>query len=225
MSLSQQKNRYRVNETGEENMDDWLNTYADMITLLMAFFLVLVSVSKIDMALWEQIKKGLRSEIMKDKKVETPLAEIKHDLDSILVEEREKKLVLIELGEKGIEMQFASSAFYKGGKADINETAEGIINKVILAISNITYYKFMVDVEGHTDNIPIHTARFPSNWELSVARATNIVKHFIKMGVEADRLKAAGYADTKPVVPNTDAEGKDIKENQAKNRRIVIRIN
>jgi chemotaxis protein MotB len=224
MGLSQQKNRYRVNELENTNMDEWLNTYSDMITLLMAFFIVVISVSKVDLALWEQIKKGLRSEIMKDKDVKTPLAEIKHDLDSLLEDERKKEMVAIDLNREGIFMQFSSSTFYAPGKADIGENAQKIIDKVSASLTDITYYDFAIDIEGHTDNVSIHTLRFPSNWELSVARATNIVKYFIEKGIDPDRLKAAGYADTKPIVPHTDEQGKDIPENQAKNRRIVIRI-
>ncbi len=224
MSLAKHNNRFRVNEIQEENMDEWLNTYADMITLLMCFFIVIVSVSKVDVTLWEQIKKGLRSEIMKDKEVKTPLAEIKHDLDSLLEVERKEKLVSIDLNRKGIDMKFASSAFYKPGSADIGIQAQQIIDKVVIAINEITYYKFSIEIEGHTDNVPIHTLRFPSNWELSVARATNIVKYFIKKEIDPERLKAAGYADTKPVAPNKDDDGKAIRENQSKNRRIMIKI-
>ena len=226
MSLkSQSSNRRRVPPTEEDGPgeDDWLSTYGDMITLLMCFFLVLISISKVDVALFEQMKSGLRSEIMEEE-VKTPLAEIKHDLDSLLETERSKKMVSIDLGHDGIVMKFASSVFYQAGKADMGDEAQKIIDKVKSAIINIDYYPFKIDLEGHTDNIPIHTARFPSNWELSVARATNIVKYLIEAGIEPDRLKAAGYADTKPVVPNLDPSGNAIEENQAMNRRIVIRI-
>ncbi len=224
MALNRQKNRNRINETDEPNMDEWMLTYGDMITLLMAFFLVLISISKVDMVLFEQVKKGLRSEIAKDKIVKTPLAEIKRTLDSLLVQEKTEEKVAINLGQKGIVLEFASSTFYKAGKADLNNISMAIIDKVSTAIKIIDYYPFSVDIEGHTDNIPIHTRRFPSNWELSVSRATNIVKHMIEYGVKSDRLKAAGYSDTKPKKPNADQNGIPIPENQALNRRIVIRI-
>jgi chemotaxis protein MotB len=226
MSLKNQKNRYRSNEggEGEGNLDEWLLTYSDMITLLLAFFLLLISVSEVDMALFEQLKSGLRSEIMKEEKVRTPLAEIKHDLDSLLATEREKQLVHIDLGKDGIQMEFASSAFYAPGSADVGEEAQRIIRKVSLAVKKIDYYPFRLEVEGHTDNVPINTPRFPSNWELSSARATNIVKYLIDQSLDPNRLKAAGYADTRPLAPNQDSSGVALKENQAKNRRILMRI-
>ena len=221
MALGQHKNRNRVPDGDEANLDDWMLTYGDMITLLMCFFILLISISEVDLAMFEQIKKGLRS---LDKETKTPLAEIKWDLDSLLVQEIEEEKVSVDLGKKGIEMEFASSTFYNAGSAEINEAAQPIIAKVTKAIKNIDYYNFSIDIEGHTDNIPINTMRFPSNWELSVARATNLVKYLIEQEIDPDRLKAAGYADTKPKVPNVDSTGASIPVNQARNRRIVVRI-
>jgi len=225
MSLKNHPNRYRSDEGAETfGMDDWMVTYADFVTLLMAFFCMLIGAAKFDPSIWESMKTGLRSEISGEQKVKTPLAEIKHDLDSLLAKERGEKLVHIEMGSEGIVMQFSSSAFYQAGSAEVGPQAQGILDRVVLAMKNIDYYPFKIDLEGHTDNVPIHTERFPSNWELSVARATNIVKYMLSKGVKPDRLKAAGYADTKPVLPNQDSLGRDIPVNQAMNRRIVVRI-
>lgn len=221
--LSQHHNRYRVHET-EEPSEDWLMSYADMVTLLMAFFLSMLSISTVDIGLFEQMKQGLRTDIGKEDKVKTPLGEIKHDLDSLLAPERKAGSVTVDMGKDGIVVEFSSSAIYEPGKADMGETAKANIDKVADAIEGIDYYPFKIDIEGHTDNIPIKTLQFPSNWELSVNRATNIVKYFIEKGVSSDRLKAAGYADTKPKAPNADSSGRNIPENQAKNRRIVLKI-
>ena len=221
MALGKHKNRGRVFDSDEASLDDWMLTYADMITLLMCFFLLMLSISTIDLKMFEQIKKGLRS---LDENTKTPLAEIKHDLDSLLINDIEQGKVIVDLGKKGIVMEFASSTFYSAGSADINPLAKPIIDKVTTAIKNIDYYKFDVDIEGHTDNVPINTLRFPSNWELSVARATNLVKFLINEDIDPERLKAAGYADTKPKFPNKDSLGVALPENQALNRRIVVRI-
>lgn len=207
-----------------EVADSWLLTYADAITLLLAFFVVLIAVSHVDIHLWEELKQGLRSEITRDDTVRTPLAEVKQDLDRLLEEESDAGLVNINLGRDGIYMFFESSSFYQSGDATLLPTGQRIVDKVVQALNSIDYYKFNVDVEGHTDNIPINTPRFPSNWELSVSRASNVVKYFIQEGLEPMRLKASGYADTKPILPNQDEFGRNIPENMAQNRRIVIRI-
>ncbi|MEO6097170.1 MAG: OmpA family protein [Fibrobacteria bacterium] len=221
--MSKHHNRHRVPEhEGQE--EDWLMSYADMVTLLMAFFLSMLSVSHIDPVLFEQMKKGLRSDIGKDKDVKTPLGEIKHDLDSLLALERSRGDVTIDLARDGIVLEFSSAAVFDPGKAELGNSARGNMDKVADAMKGIEYYKFAVDIEGHTDNVPIKTLQFPSNWELSVNRATNIVKYLIEKGIPSERLKAAGYADTKPKVPNVDGDGRPIAENQAKNRRIVLKI-
>jgi len=78
---------------------------------------------------------------------------------------------------------------------------------------------------GHTDDAPINTPRFPSNWELSTARATGVVRFLISADVQPERLKAAGYADVRPKFRNRELFGEPIPENRTKNRRISIRLN
>ena len=209
-------------ESREE--DNWLLTYSDMITLLLAFFVVLIAVSYVDITLWEQMKQGLRSEIMQDQTVRTPLAEIKADLDEMLAEEKEEGVVSIDLERDGIIMAFSSASFYDSGSADLMPRGQELVDKVVSALTALEFYRFNVDVEGHTDNVPITTPQFPSNWELSVARASNVIRYMIDEGIDPTLLKASGFAETQPVVPHTDEFGNDIIENRAINRRVVIRI-
>ena len=215
-----------TSDVQEEHHEDqeWLLTYSDMITLLLAFFAMLIAVSYVDLNLWEQMKSGLRSEISKEEDVRTPLAEVKADLDSLLAAEKDQGLVNIVLDRDGIKLSFNSSSFFNSGEAELLPTGQQIVNKVTQAMNALNFYKFNVDVEGHTDNVPINTPVYPSNWELSVARASGVVKYFIEEGIEGERLKASGYAETKPVVPHVDEQGNILIENRALNRRIVIRI-
>jgi chemotaxis protein MotB len=215
-------NRGRLSTQSGE--DAWLLTYSDVITLLLAFFVVLIAVSRVDLNLFEQLKEGLRSEISRTERVETPLAEIKKDLDRLLAEEKERGVVDITLDREGIKIFFFSNYFYNSGEAEMLDRGRAIVDKVRNAIDKIGFYQFNIDIEGHTDDVPISTARFPSNWELSVSRASNVVKYFIDHGIDADRLKASGYADTQPLVPNRDSLGNPIPENREKNRRIELRI-
>ncbi len=212
-------------EEAEEDLE-YLLTYSDMITLLLAFFAILIASSTPDQALWDQMKEGMRSEVTGTEIQKTPLAEIKADLDSILTTEREQGLVNIDLTNKEIVMTFNSSSLYISGGAELLPSGEGIIRKVGDALNGLSFYNFKVDIEGHTDNVPINTLRFPSNWELSVARASEVVKFLVNLGYEPSNLKASGYADTQPLpnAPHTDEFGQDIIENRAKNRRIVLRI-
>jgi chemotaxis protein MotB len=212
-------------EEAEEDLE-YLLTYSDMITLLLAFFVIIIASSTPDQALWEQMAEGLRSEVTGTEIQKTPLAEIKADLDSILTTEREQDLVNIDLTNKEIVMTFNSSSLYISGGAELLPSGESIISKVSDALNGLSFYNFKVDIEGHTDNVPINTLRFPSNWELSVARASEVVKFLVNQGYKPSNLKASGYADTQPLpdAPHTDEFGQDIIENRAKNRRIVLRI-
>jgi chemotaxis protein MotB len=83
---------------------------------------------------------------------------------------------------------------------------------------------YIVEVEGHTDNVPISTAKFPSNWELSSLRAVNVAKLFEAVGVKKSQLSAIAYSDTRPKQPNFDSDGVPIPENQAMNRRVVVHV-
>ena len=136
MGISKHHNRHRVPEH-EGAEEDWLMSYADMVTLLMAFFLSMLSVSHVDPVLFEQMKKGLRSDIGKDKDVKTPLGEIKHDLDSLLEKERQRGEVTIDLARDGIVLEFSSAAVFDPGKAELGNSARANMDKVALVRSTV----------------------------------------------------------------------------------------
>jgi chemotaxis protein MotB len=121
-------------------------------------------------------------------------------------------------------LEIASSAFFGSGSADLSESGRSILRDVAAELKSTQYDGYQIVVEGHTDDIPIATAHFSSNWELSIARAAAVVHFFLDQGIPANRLHAAGYADTRPKVANRDVDGNVIPENQALNRRVVIRL-
>jgi chemotaxis protein MotB len=124
-------------------------------------------------------------------------------------------------------MRFLSNSFYNSGDAKLLPEGKEIVDKIFEIINAVSKEKkanFSLDVEGHTDDNPIATKEFPSNWELSVARASNVVRYLIDRGMEPQRLKASGYADTQPVVSNRNGKGEPIPANQSVNRRVVLRI-
>jgi chemotaxis protein MotB len=131
-------------------------------------------------------------------------------------EEYKKAIGEIRHDALGVRIQLASSALFPAGSADLRPEALGALEKIgaLLKASNRRLI-----VEGHTDDEPIHTARFPTNWELSAGRATKIVRYLSQRhGVDERRLAAVAYADKKPVGPN------DSEANRARNRRIEILI-
>ena len=127
-------------------------------------------------------------------------------------------------GDRITTIEMNSAAFFASGSAVLSEAGKNILSRVVARLHDDAYNDYNVTVEGHTDDSPVASKQFPSNWELSTARASAVVQYFITQGIDPGKLRAAGYADTKPKAPNRDAHGKAIPENQAMNRRVVIKL-
>jgi chemotaxis protein MotB len=206
----------------DEDREEWLITYADAITLLMAFFIMLASFSKVDIATFEKVAAGIAGEIG-HREQETPVDRLKVDMQDIIYGMDAEKIAKISTDEKGVVIELDSSAFFKSGSADLRDEILPVLQRTFQVLMAPGYSNFMVEVEGHTDDDPISTDKFPSNWELSAGRASAVVRYFQTQGMPGRRLEAIGYGDTRPKVPNRDANGVPIPENQAQNRRVVLR--
>jgi chemotaxis protein MotB len=132
--------------------------------------------------------------------------------------------IVAQTGERITTLQISSGAFFGSGYAALSGAGKAILHDVAATLKSGEFAAYRVSIEGHTDDTPIATAQFQSNWELSTARAAAVVRFFLEQGVPARKLTAAGYADTFPIAPNRNADGTVIPENQAKNRRVVIKL-
>ena len=205
--------------------ESWLATYADAITLLMAFFVMLLNFSKIDIPKFEEAAAGIANEIgMGQKEQSSPISIMKFDMQDVVYEMQADEVVEVETDDKGITIELASSAFYKPGSADLRDQALPVLKTMADMFKAPKYKYYNIEIEGHTDDDPISTVRYPSNWELSAGRASGVVRYFISQGIDMERMKAVGYAETQPKLPNRDADGNPIKENQLENRRVIMRI-
>ena len=221
-----QNNRVCESCDFEEPEDEsWLLTYGDAITLVLTFFVLLISVSTIDQSKFDQVMQAIQGHMSGQYSQVSQFDKLKASILEI-AQKKLKDAVEVTKDPLGLTIELASNDLFAVGKADIQKKAQPALAEIAKTISNFgqKYGDYQIEVEGHTDDVPIHNERFPSNWELSTARATNVVKFFIKHGVDKYHLKAAGYADLFPKVPNRDASGKPIPENRAKNRRIVILV-
>jgi chemotaxis protein MotB len=264
--------RKREHEAEKENGERWLLTYSDLITLLMIFFVVLYSMSKVDaqkfQAVAESLNKALgggtpsKMEISsypsgpslmqagtpsarttapgkgKDPNNSTyvdPTASganknpgqgnvdaekmsidaIKAKLDKFAADNGIQSTLVTSIEERGLVVSIQETLLFQSGSAVITAQARAILEKVSTVLAAAPN---LIRVEGHTDNLPIHTAQFPSNWELSVIRATNVVQILQSDGITPDRLSATGYGEYRPISSNdTDAD-------RSKNRRIDLII-
>lgn len=223
-----------------ENHERWLVSYADFITLLFAFFVVMYSVSSVNegkmriaaQSLIEALNPLVQlsaskihiqrndlsgptssRDITLDMQVTRKLYDTVKAIDSIGKTGRAPKMVVTQ-DERGIILSIADSLAFAPGKADLLPEAHEPLLKVAAVLKELSQ---QIRVEGHTDNVPIHTAQFPSNWELSGMRALNIVRFLGEGGhLPPERLSAGGYGEFHPVASNETVEGR------AKNRRVEI---
>ena len=212
-------------DTGSADNEDWLITYADTITLVLTLFVLLFSLSQVDQKKFEKVKESINKELLK-KDDNVSFQQMENKVKGIFQNSGGGGKVLVNMDADGLRIELSSSALYGSGSADIKNEVIPELKELAQLISRmrVTFPNYLVEVEGHTDNNPINTERYPSNWELSTNRATNIVKFFIEQGIPPTKLRAAGYSDSRPKLPNTDRDGNPIYENQAANRRVVIYV-
>jgi len=204
-----------------DHTDDWLMTYADMITLLLCFFAVFLSVSVPKHSKEAELQRpplyiesSATFGAQEDTETTQPLNPHKH----IVVPTSD------QIGDRITAMQMSSSTFFTPGSATLTDEGIKVLTNEVAVLKSPKYREYEITVEGHTDDMPVGNSVFQSNWELSAARASAVVHFFIDNGIAPFKLRAAGYADTYPRVPNRDAHGNPIPENQAKNRRVVIKL-
>lgn len=209
----------------EAEQQEWLITYSDVVTLLLTMFVLLLSIAKFDVVKFEEVKRSIDKDLIKKEKITTSYKSLQKDLIKIFDDYKLNNSVSVQLDPRGIKIMLQNNSLYDLGSAKIKKSMYPVLKKIAEAIKSWKIKDYVIEVQGHTDNIPVTGSnKYESNWELSANRATNVVRYFISLGIPPDRLRAAGYADTHPLVPNTDANGNPISENQAKNRRVEIII-
>jgi chemotaxis protein MotB len=225
----------RRRRTEDQGVDDWLMTYADLITLLLCFFAIFLSVSIPKEEQFEQARQKVMEQFAnpdvvegqfpKPIKSEAPKSNNPFDaMPSIIDMHEGMKNMDIHQGDRITTIDMNSAPLFKLGAAELSSDGTNMLNSVLQLVQSEKYRDYTVTVEGHTDDNPISTPQFPSNWELSTARAAAVVRYMIGNGVKSDRLRASGFADISPKVPNRDKFGRPIPENQAQNRRVVVKL-
>lgn len=198
--------------------ESWLLSYADLITNLMLFFVVLLSAANISKSKMQQIAKGISG-------AESPasLEAIQDDIDKKIEEMKLGDQVQSTLSNEGLEVSLNSGLVFDSGKAKIRPEIEQVVASMLKAVQpHASKYNFAV--EGHTDPTPILPGgQFASNWELSSARAIEVRQRLETIGIERKRIRVEGYADTKPP-PEEQLAKLTPEERAARQRRVVVRI-
>ena len=242
--------RRRKHEEEHDNLERWMVSYADFITLLFAFFVVMYALSSVNegkyrilsdsmmsafrnvqansstqmpilltppIALAQKQNQALRmQEVQKEKEVQRgKMRNVAKAILEVMAPLVEQGKVRVIETSRGVTIEINDSILFSPGQALLQPLSAKAMRAVAEVLAPTD---FPITIEGHTDNVPINNAQFPSNWELSAVRATTVLRLFSDAGVAAERLTAIGYADTRPVEPNLLAEGR------ARNRRVSILI-
>ena len=207
-----------------DQTEQWLLTYGDMVTLMMTFFILLFSMSTIDPVKLRAFADSLAETVghAKIEREEIDLAAIMEKVVDIVIEQNMQENVSVRSDARGVTIDFKGDVAFQTGSADLSAAAKSLLDKLAPEINAAlrTTPPFPIAIEGHTDNVPLRKGgAFPSNWELSTARASATVRYLLEQGgVEAPpgKLSAIGYGDTWPKDTNSTPEGR------ASNRRIEI---
>jgi chemotaxis protein MotB len=232
MSAKAGRRRHKAHEEEEhENEERWLVSYADMMTLLFALFMVMFSISSVNISKFQDLQRSLQSafsghagkQASASKEDQQKAAEqeqeefkaLKRRVDAAAAQLHLAKVVETQIRERGLVVRLLTDGvFFDSGSAVLKPGASPILHRVGEVIASEAHHP--VVVEGYTDSNPIRSSQYPSNWELSGARASSVVREFVGSGVTATRLSVAGYAQQHPIASNATASGR------SHNRRVEI---
>lgn len=219
--LSEEESTVLEHEIGDEV---WLISYSDLMTLLFGFFVLMYSISKSTAAKQEQAKQAITRSFAGNYVPQD--SELAKEIKELAQKAQESELLgQIEVTEPkdGLEITFRSNLLFTSGSSEMRPEIQTVMKQLVgIILRSVKDAEIMV--AGHTDDAPINTLKFPSNWELSAARAATVVKEFEENGYRSELLVALGYGSSRPAFPNRSRNGEVIPNNREKNRRVVIKV-
>lgn len=227
----------------KDNSERWLLTYSDLITLLMIFFVIMYAMSNVDAQKYQQLSQSLNGALEpsgmggsgsggtasgggidvtqavadgKTDKVDPELVAAAEQISKLIKEKNLQDKVSVSIQERGVVVGLMNTVLFDPGSIQIKQDAVPTLVAIGQIANGVHNY---IRVEGNTDDVPQNSPTIPSNWELSVLRATEVLKLMVtQSNVAPDKISAVGYGEHRPSVPNTSAE------NRAKNRKVDIVI-
>ena len=207
----------------EDHPDEtWLIPYSDLLTLLLALFIVLFASSSLDKNKAAQIQYALAAAFGSGG-MEEDNGTIINFMNDVKDLNLEQDGVIISSDANGATLEMTSINLFDKGSVILKPEAIPVIKKISLLLNSNKYKKYRISVEGHTDDTN-ESDTLPSNWELSGARAGAVVRAMINNNMDINRFKAVGLAEISPAYPNKNPYGEPIPENRLKNRRVIVRI-
>ena len=219
--------RRKVEKAAEPQMahdeSNWLVSYADMMTLLFGFFVLMYSFSRVDPKKFEIVRKDVARYFGGQVKINPTVKKLEQEVQDAISAAGIDKRTQVVARDSELELRFNGTLHFVPGTANLDNESSFLLSKLIDTIKRGVKAN-AISVEGHTDDSPISTPAFPSNWELSASRASTVVREFEKFGFDPVKLTAKGYGSSRPMAPNRDSKGAPIPENQESNRRVIITV-
>ena len=213
-------NHSNYNEHEEDGESNWLVSYADLMTLLWGFFVILSSLSKPDASKIEKMKEHTSKAM--GGHYSHPYNTLSDELRLVVKKLEVDQMAKVEKLVDGIQLTIQSTYFFKSAEAVVLPEAKEILGQISKAL--VPYSKTnLIYIEGHTDDLPINNLQFKNNWELSAKRATEVLALFVQQGMYEKNLRPIGFADTEPLLQISKGRGL-ANDERARNRRVVIRV-
>jgi chemotaxis protein MotB len=202
-------------EAGGGDEDNWLISYADLLTNLLAFFVLLLGVSSIQTYRFEALSSSF------SQRQRPSMTDLKAGLDRYIRAQSLERDLETAIDEQGLAVRFRTKLLFDSAQSELSREGEQLLES-LAAVMRPYADRYDIVVEGHADDLPIHNQSFASNWELSAQRSVNVVKKLIAVGLDRRRLSAQAFADTRPTA--TPAVDGDLEKSRAQNRRVVVRV-
>ena len=215
---------FQMTSEADKGNDIWLTTLSDLLMLLVIFFVILFSIELQKQALnvpgrtdvKEQHIEKRENTVLADSSIPNRTASIEKDLIAVLNSGIVRQDIAVKREANLVTLTFPERIVFDPGHAQLKSSARETLEKIAAFIKERPY--LIIEVQGHTDDMPINNARYPSNWELSVDRATQVAKALIGMGLNPSQFSVKGFGEYRAIFPN------DTDENRLKNRRVEIQF-
>jgi chemotaxis protein MotB len=205
-------------EADEEGLDSFYISFGDLMVILCVFLVMLLTMSKIDIGSFEKIKSVMTGT------TENTLVELSSSLQEIIEGTPGIPGAEVQLARDGVRVDLDTGVLFATGSAVIRDEA---LESIAPLFSKIIDTDYLIDIEGHTDDVPLYKVidgEVESNWSLSGKRASSVILHLRSLGFSSRRLRAVGYAYTRPVVDISGLSGEQLDNARARNRRVSLLI-
>jgi len=205
-------------EHQEEGLDSFYVSFGDLMVILCVFFVMLLSMSKIDVGSFERIRSVMTGT------TDNTLIELAETLTEIIETAPGIPGATVELDSDGVRLDLDTGVLFAQGKSIIKSKA---LNSIEPLLDEVKITDYLIDIEGHTDDVPLYRlsdGETETNWSLSGKRASSVILHLLQFGFPADKLRAVGYADTRPRVDVAGKSGAALEQARARNRRVSLLI-